>query len=76
MSITIKKRKQVSSENTMKNPEMTHEKPKNLETNQKKPRNVSIHANQFNFINSRFTVALQTNSHMLLGINLIGHFSS
>ena len=56
MSITIKKRKQVSSENTMKNPEMAHEKP----------RNVSIHANQFNFINSRFTVALQTNSHMLL----------
>ena len=63
----------------MKNPEMTHEKPKNLETNQKTPRNVNMHANQFNFINSRFTVALQTNSNMRLGIfsiNLIGHFSS
>ena len=55
---------------------MAHEKPQKPRNKPQKPRNVSIHANQFNFINSRFTVALQTNSHMLLGINLIGHFSS
>ena len=60
----------------MKNPEMAHEKPQKPRNKPQKPRNVSIHANQFNFINSRFTVALQTNSHMLLGINLIDHFSS